>query len=365
MIDFTSSLYLGLRHASQSLRPWAQLTSGVPAALRTPPLARTIAAALAKLTDTERATLCRSTLHAFWDLFPVLAEPDTTIYVDGSAYPIALWGVERVACRGAPVRTFKHHDPADLWRHLARDHRMRRRPIVVADGFCTGCGRFAPIRHYLAQVRGRGGMLVLDDTQALGIFGHSPTAAKPYGFGGGGSLRAHSVADPHVLLVSSMAKGFGVPMAMVAGSAGCIAAFERQSANQVHSSPPSFADLHAAEGALALNRRTGDATRYRLASLIRRFRRQLHGEGISVGHSIFPLQSLRLPDDIGALALHRRMSEMGIRAVLHRPACRPGATVSLIVTASHTPAEIDRAAGAIVRGVTVQRDGLEPRRACG
>jgi hypothetical protein len=32
-LDFTSALYLGLHHGRDDLRPWAQLTSGVPAAL--------------------------------------------------------------------------------------------------------------------------------------------------------------------------------------------------------------------------------------------------------------------------------------------------------------------------------------------
>ena len=32
MLDFTSALYLGLRHGSGSLRPWSALTTGVPAA---------------------------------------------------------------------------------------------------------------------------------------------------------------------------------------------------------------------------------------------------------------------------------------------------------------------------------------------
>ena len=33
MLDFTSALYLGMRHAHETLRPWAQLTTGRPAAL--------------------------------------------------------------------------------------------------------------------------------------------------------------------------------------------------------------------------------------------------------------------------------------------------------------------------------------------
>jgi 8-amino-7-oxononanoate synthase len=33
LLDFTSALYLGLRHESRSLAAWRQLTTGGPAAL--------------------------------------------------------------------------------------------------------------------------------------------------------------------------------------------------------------------------------------------------------------------------------------------------------------------------------------------
>lgn len=365
MLDFTSSLYLGLRHPSTSLRPWVQLTSGVPAALATPPLAKTVARNLAELVGAERATLSRSTLHAFWDLFVSLGEKDTAIYLDAATYPIGRWGVERAMCRGVPVRFFEHHHPADLLRRLTKDVRQGWRPLVVADGFCTGCGRLAPIRSYLAMARRFGGTVVLDDTQALGIFGNSPTVAMPYGSGGGGSLCANRLAGAPVILVSSLAKGFGVPMAMVAGSFNHVVRFEARSTTQIHSSPPSFADLHAAASALKLNRKSGDATRARLMILILRFRAGLRAAGIQLGSSLFPVQSLRLASNIDVMALHWRLQRIGVNAVLHRPACVPRAMLSFIITAHHTPDGIDHAVAATVCAINAKPAISEPRRACG
>ena len=43
MLDFTSSLYLGLHHPSRSLAPWGRLTTGVPAAMGEPPEAHQVA----------------------------------------------------------------------------------------------------------------------------------------------------------------------------------------------------------------------------------------------------------------------------------------------------------------------------------
>jgi hypothetical protein len=256
MLDFTSALYLGLRHASWSLRPWAQLTTGAPAALVAPPGARAVADALAALQGCQRGTLAPSTLHLFWDLFGMLPNHGVAIYISGGTYPIARWGVERAAARGVPVRSFPHHDAAALWRQLQRDASRQLRPVVVADGLCPDCGAPAPVAAYLENVRAFGGLLILDDTQALGVLGSAPKPDAPYGHDGGGSLPWSGVGGPDVLVGSSLAKGFGVPVAVLAGSETMIGRFKATSETRVHCSPPSLAVIHAAEGALEVNRRS-------------------------------------------------------------------------------------------------------------
>ena len=67
MIDFTSALYLGLHHPSWALRQWSQFTTGVPAALASPPDAQVVAKELAALQGCEWGLLGPSTLHLFWD----------------------------------------------------------------------------------------------------------------------------------------------------------------------------------------------------------------------------------------------------------------------------------------------------------
>jgi hypothetical protein len=78
MIDFTSALYLGMRHAHWALPPWLRLTTGRPAALEEPPEANRLSQDIARLLRCERAILAPSTLHLFWDLFDVLASPFTS-----------------------------------------------------------------------------------------------------------------------------------------------------------------------------------------------------------------------------------------------------------------------------------------------
>ena len=144
MLDFTSALYLGLRHPSDSLADWESLTLGRPSALREPPDAETVAADLARLQGCEAGALLPSTLHLFWDLFAVLGPANTVILRDAGAYPIAGWGIDRARAMGARVRTFPHHDVGALERLLADTARQGVKPILVVDGYCPRCSEPPP-----------------------------------------------------------------------------------------------------------------------------------------------------------------------------------------------------------------------------
>ena len=182
---------------------------------------------------------------------------------DAGLYPIARWGAERASSLGMPVHTFAHHDAGALEQAIGRLALAQRRPIVVTDGFCPTCGAPAPLRAYAELARRAGGWLVLDDTQALGILGEGPTKSNPYGIGGGGSLRWHDVFGPHIIVGSSLAKGFGAPLAALCGSRALIDCFRDNSEARIHCSPPSVVTINEAGQALRLNRRHGEALRRR------------------------------------------------------------------------------------------------------
>ena len=355
MLDFTSSLYLGLRHGTRSLRPWSSLTTGAPAVLRPPPGAREVARELAALQGCEDGTLAPSTLHLSWDLFGLLA-PRAVLHVDAGAYPVARWGVERARGRGAPVRVFAHHDPEALRKALRRGAERGRRPVVVADGLCPGCGGPAPLAEYLEAVRERGGLLVVDDTQALGVLGESPGPGRPYGRGGGGSLRRGGIEGPGVVVIASLAKGLGVPGAVLAGSAALVRGFEERSQTRVHCSPPSAAVVHAAARALEVNARCGETLRRRLAERVGRFRERLAGEGIVPAGGLFPVQTVGEAGGVDAARLHERLLAEGIRTVLHRDrtGTRPG--LSFLITAAHTSTDVARAAAALAAAARTQEN---------
>jgi 8-amino-7-oxononanoate synthase len=358
VIDLTSSLYLGLRHDSRSVPGWARLTTGVPAALAAAPAAGTVARRLAGLIGTETATMAPSTLHAFWDVFTAMGARE--IYVDAGTYPIASWGAERARSSGSVVRTFRHHDPGALRHAVAAQGGGRSAPndrglVVLADGFCPGCGRVAPIDRYLAIVAPVGGLVVVDDTQALGVLG-TPTWGHPYGRGGGGIARWLRLPSPSLIVVASLAKGFGVPLATLAGSGAVVQRYVARSETRVHCSPPSNAHLHSAIAAMRVNASRGDALRMRLAGLVSQFRTMLGALGVPLTPGLFPVQTTGADTRLDLEVVHLRLAELGVKTVLNRPRCRQGVALSFIITAEHSEADITRVAQAVKIAVAAPGD---------
>jgi 8-amino-7-oxononanoate synthase len=341
---FTSALYLGLEQGSPTLGPWPRLTAGAPAALVPPAGSRSVARHLAALVGTEAATLGVSTLHLFWDLFGRLRRRPVRILADRHLYPVGCWGIERAAAAGVPVARFAHHDAAALSRRLARGSRLR--PVIVTDGLCPDCGRVPPLDRYMALAETHGGWLLVDDSQALGLLGRCPAPGQPYGRGGGGTPAFRGIcgiSSPRLLLVSSLAKSFGAPIAMLAGTEETVRSFLEESETLIYSSPPSVAAIRAAEAALAVNRERGDELRARLAGRVVRFQAGLRKAGLSTGGGLSPVQNLEIPAGQDPVAFWRRLKAAGIDAVLRQGKCRPGPVLTFLLRADQTVEEIDGA----------------------
>jgi 8-amino-7-oxononanoate synthase len=308
---------------------------------------------LALLVGSQAATLGVSTLHLFWDLFGQLRRRPVRILADEHLYPVGRWGIERAAAAGVPVAAFGHHDARSLSRRLESGRRLP--PLVVTDGLCPDCGRVPPLDLYLARVEERGGWLLVDDSQALGLLGREPGPDHPYGQGGGGSPSWLGISSPRLLTLSSLAKSFGVPLAMLAGPAAALRSFTEESETRVYSSPPSVAAIRAAEAALRINREQGDRLRARLAERVRHFREHLRAAGLAASGGLSPVQNLELPHGVDPVVLFRRLGDAGVRTVLRQPRCRPGPRLTFLLHANHSPGEIERAVETVARTVRILR----------
>lgn len=285
----------------------------------------------AELVGCDRAIAGSSTLHLFWDLFGWFAKPGIQIFVDDATYPIGRWGVARAALAGVPVHYFPEHDVEAL--RIAMDGSNGSRPVIVTDGFCPACDRAAPLREYVELAGSKDGWVVVDDSQALGLFGRH----------GGGSLRKFGLTGSNAILVSSLAKALGVPMAMLAGRALDVEQIREHSDVRVHCSPPSVPVLNAAACALKLNAESGDCLRSRLARRVARFRNCLKQLGLKGNRSLFPMQRLHLPGECSAEGIYERLLQHQVRCVLHRGRNNRRAQISFIITARHSLEDIDTA----------------------
>lgn len=339
-VDFTSALYLDMRHPAAALAPWMALTLGKPAALEELPAARVLARALAALQGCEAALLLPSTLHLYWDLFAMLAREPVALLIDGAAYPIARWGAQRAVAQGAVMQVFRHGDAAGLARLAQRWSARGRRPVVLADGYSPGTERPPPLADYAEIAARGGGCLVLDDTQALGLLGFKGggSAASPAG-------AARRLSGAPVLVGASLAKAFGVPLAVLAGSGAMMARFEAVSGTRVHGSPPSSAAIAAGLRALQLNRSCGDALRRTLTQRVQQFRSRLAGVGIACHGGMFPVQVVPLAAGVDGPALHEALRASGITVLLQRHGKAAGLT--FLLRAGHSPGDVARAVAAL------------------
>jgi len=364
-VDLTSANYLGLWLGRDRLPDWGNLTTGVPAVLDAGNRSDRVAAALSRLIGPSMAAaLAPSTLHACWDVFSVLARDAGVICVDAAAYPIARWAAEHAALRGAQrglrLRRFAHHSPAAL-RQVVGQAGGRGPAVVLTDGVCTGCGAVAPIPDYLAAVTGRGGVVVVDDTQGLGVLG-TPAAGHLYGVGGGGVLRhlglTAATGAGSVVVVASMAKAFGVPVAVVASTAEFTRTMRTTGQTRVHCSPPSNAHLAAAEVSLRLNANRGDLLRSVLAERVRQLRDGLIGLDIRPTNGLFPVQSVRaVPSGIALPLLWRRLRRAGVTGVLLGEQCDHLPAITFVVTATHSTDHIDRALSVLAESAELGHRG--------
>jgi 8-amino-7-oxononanoate synthase len=287
---------------------------------------------MAGLTGFETGLTSPSTLHLALDVSMFLATQGVEFFADNGIYPVGRRGLEIASARGSRVQCFQHHNP-ELLRALLRS--SRRIPVVVSDGFCPACGSLAPLEQYLALTREYGGRLLVDDTQALGILGerlHSVHQSPPYGQGGGGSRAFLDLAGEDMIVMSSLSKAFGTPLACLLGSSRFIHNFAAASMTRLHCSPPSTAAIRTGLYALDMNRNAGDRLRRRLFELVAAFRRSLLNRGWELGNGLFPVQAIEHSD---APDIQRRLLSLGVRALLQRSGNPGGTRVAFVLNASH------------------------------
>jgi 8-amino-7-oxononanoate synthase len=349
MPDFTSALYLGPR-ALPPPPAGLLLTTGRPAVLAEDARATAAAQEVARRQGLEAGLLAPSTLHLFWDVFR-LVPANGVLLLEQHLYPVGQWGALRARARGLPVVQFRADDLPGLAQLLHTYRQQGRTPWLVADGWHPGRGP-APLARLAALLAPYpGAVLLLDDTQAFGVLGARPGPANQLGQGGGGSLPWAGIdprTGPEILTITSLAKGLGVPVAVLAGRAARLAQFRRRAETWVHTSPVSAWHAWAAAAALHHDARHGEAARQRLGQRVEQFRRALARDGLPPHGGPFPVQKLVLARTTAVLSLHQQLRQAGVETLLLAGEQRPGVPeIAFCLRADHSAAAIGQATAAL------------------
>ena len=346
MIDFTSSLYLGMQHSSAELAPGFQLSSGKPAALFEPGESKALASQIARMQGLESGYAAPSTLHLFSDLYNFLSKKAVTVYIDKNIYPVSKYGIEKLYLNKIPTYLFRHLDATHLQELLATRKVQQRVPVIITDGWCPECGRAAPLNIYSEILKPYAGRIIVDDTQALGIFG-TRTGKELYGKGGGGTLQWLNVKDPGVVSIMSLAKAFGVPIAAICAGNKFIESFRDSSQTIAYSSPPSLVHLRAGLHSLKVNKETGDNIRRKLFNNISLLRSHFRNTSLKLNGGIFPVQSLSFRNPDKATAIFDNLYKQGIQAVLTTNHDHTNRSVTFVIRSDHSPGDIEALANCI------------------
>jgi len=255
-----------------------------------------------------------------------LAGQFTHAFVDELAHGALLDAARMLDC---PVKKFKHRDPADLAKLIARCGRNMR-PVVLTDGMFSHDGSVAPLREYL-KILPAGGMILVDDAHGVGVLGVK----------GRGSLEHEDVDRKRIIQCATLSKALGVYGGMVLTSRawrGKILERSRTFAGTTPLPPP----LAGAALASLQILRSEPARRDRLFQNLNQVRRPLRQAGWEISETPGPI--IRLPAMSRARVddLKKRLLAAGI----YPPYLSYGASAQgifrFVISSEHTREQLDR-----------------------
>ncbi len=238
-------------------------------------------------------------------------------------------------CRlsGADRKIFPHKDVAAARRSLA-EARGARRVLLITDGVFSMDGDVAPLPELCALAREFGAIMMVDDAHASGVMGA----------GGRGTVEHFGMHDQVDIQVGTLSKAWACLGGYVAGRRSLIEFLMQRARPQLFSTshPPSVAATALA--ALDLIERNPGLIE-RLWDNTRQFKAGLRRLGFDTGASETPITPIMIGGEAEAMRFSDRLFEEGVFApgIVFPTVPRGQARVRTIVSAGHTPQDLDQA----------------------
>jgi 8-amino-7-oxononanoate synthase len=330
--------YLGLTFdpdcieaASEATRCFGTGTTGSRIANGTYSLHRELEEAFARFLDRRSCLVFTTGYQANLGMLSGLAGPRDIIFADADSHA-SIWDGCRLS--GARVIRFRHNDPEDLDRRLARLAGEGECKLVVVEGLYSMLGDVAPLRDFVEVKKRHGAFLFVDEAHSFGVFGEH----------GRGVAEAQGVERDVDFIVGTFSKSLGAVGGFGASDHPQFEILRYCARPYMFTASPSPATMASTRAALA-----------RIASdpgLMRRLWRNahhLHAGLVALGLTVCappgPVVAVRLPDEATAVEAWNRLLANGVYVNLALPPGTPGGLCLLrcSVSAAHEPEEIETA----------------------
>jgi 8-amino-7-oxononanoate synthase len=300
---------------------------------------------LAAFKGTESCVLFGSGYLANLGAIGALAGPGDAVFSDALNHASIVDG-----CRAsrARVHVYRHLDTEHLEWSLRR-HGGDGRRLVATDSVFSMDGDLAPLQDIVEIARHHRARVLVDEAHATGALGP----------GGRGAVAQAGLEGEVDVLVGTLGKALGSYGAYVCATEQVVRYLVNTARPLIFSTAPAPPAVAGALAALELvEQRPHRVERLRIHA--RTLRRALAAEGFAVRDEDMHIVPLLVGDERAATGLCQGALEHGVFAQAIRPPSVPAGTARLRLTAmaSHTPAELRRAAR--VLGETARAQGLEP-----
>ena len=300
---------------------------------------------LAAFKGTESSVLFGSGYLANLGAIGALAGPGDAVFSDELNHASIVDG-----CRAsrAHVHVYRHLDTEHLDWSLRR-HGGEGRRLIATDSVFSMDGDLAPLQEIVELARHHRARMLVDEAHATGALGP----------GGRGAVAEAGLEGEVDVLVGTLGKALGSYGAYVCASEEMVRYLINTARPLIFSTAPAPPAVAGALAALDLieerPHRVG-----RLRSRARTLRMALGAEGFQVAQDDMHIVPLLAGEEREAMALCQGALERGVFAQAIRPPSVPTGTARLRLTAmaSHTPAELRRAAHAL--GEAARAAGLDP-----
>jgi len=229
---------------------------------------------------------------------------------------------------------FEHRDPADAERLLTETAKPGRRQLLITDGVFSMDGDIAPLADLVEVAERRDAIMMIDDAHASGVLGT----------GGAGTVDHFGLHGRVDIQVGTLSKAIGVLGGFIAGPPHLIEWLQNRGRPYLFSTSPPPPVVAACIEALEIIRDEPDRLE-RLWSNTRFLKDGLHELGFDTGGSETPITPVITGDETATQTFARRLFEEGVfcPAIVYPTVAKGRARVRTIVTADHTPEDLEEA----------------------